>query len=253
MTENRTQVVPRFPEIPLQEFDADYRKAEIEHWSTLETVIPSFEAIADIGSPPGFNFFQGGRCTVLDIGCGIGTLAFLLAQKNPQARVTGVDLSEQSIAYANEHYAPQAANLSFQVGSVDDLSLNFEDIDMITCVGALHHFPDLNNALTQITRVLSSNGAFFLSDLNRENILAHFSAEELRYLDRVRQLPEKARDSRLRRQGYTKGAKMRRFLTLMSFQAAYTPAEVALALGPDYQFQGKMAGVNYLLVASRKS
>ena len=127
----------------------------------------------------------------------------------------------------------------------------FCDVDMITCVGALHHFPDLHSSIEQIMGALSPDGVFFLSDLNRENIHSFFSDEEIRYLDSIRKLPEKARNSRLHRQGYTRGEKMRRFLTLMSFNAAYTPAELADAFGGRYGFKGRMAGLNYIFAAYR--
>lgn len=247
-----TQIVPRFPELSLEEFDADYRQAEIENLDKLRNIIPEFESVAEMVPSMHFGYFTGEPVSVLDIGCGTGTLPFHLAQRNPAATVIGVDISEESIAYAREHYEPRAANLSYEVGSVEDLHGRFREIDMITCVGALHHFPDLDSAVHQITQTLGDDGAFFLSDLNRENIHAHFSAKELKYLDSVRRLPEKVRNNKLRRQGYTKGKKVRRFLTLMSFQAAYTPAEVSAALGLHYGFKGRMAGVDYVLVAYKR-
>jgi len=237
------------PELPSDEFDAEYRRAEIEHPAELEKMVPELEKALQMVSRTDFDFFEGGRRTVLDIGCGIGTLPFLLAKKNPNATVIGVDVSEESISYARAHYEPKAANLSYRVGSVENLSQLFNCIDMITCVGALHHFPDLERAVDQIMQTLNEDGAFLLSDLNRENIGSHFSDRELKYLDSVRKLPEKVRNNKLRRQGYIKGEKMRRFLTLMSFQAAYTPAEISQTFGLRYGFKGRMAGVNYLLVA----
>lgn len=242
-------VVSRMPEIPLDEFDADYRRAEIEHEADMEKMVPEFEQAAGTVPLPRFDIFSGGKRTALDVGCGIGTLPFYLARRNPNARVIGVDLSEASIAYANEHYAPQVSNLSYRVGSVEDLSEMLRDVDMITCVGAMHHFPSLESSVDQIMRTLSDDGIFFLSDLNRENIRTHFSDKELKFLDSVRKLPETARNNRLRRKGYTKGEKMRRFLSLMSFQAAYTPAEVAEVFGSRYGFKGRTASINYLLAA----
>ncbi len=235
------------PEIPLDEFDADYRVAEVEHQAELETMLPELKTAAEMLPLSGFDIFTGGRKVALDIGCGTGTLPFLLAKKYPNTRVIGVDFSEASIAYAKEHYQPQVANLSYQVGSVDDLSDMHQDIDMITCVGAMHHFPSLNSAIEQIMMTLKDDGAFFLSDLSRENIHTFFSDKEIKYLNSVRRLPEKIRNKKLRWQGYTKGEKMRRFLTLMSFQAAYTPAEVSKVLGSRYGFKGRVAGINYML------
>lgn len=237
------------PELSLDAFDAEYRRAEIEHPTELEKMVPELELAAELVPLTDFDFFKGGNKTALDIGCGTGTLPFLLAKKNPNATVIGVDVSEESIAYAKEHYAPRAANVSYHVGSVENLCQMFQSIDMITCVGAMHHFPSLDSAVHQIMQTLNAEGAFFLSDLNRENIRSHFSDKELKYLNRVRKLPEKARNNKLRRQGYTEGKKMRRFLTLMSFQAAYTPAEISHAFGSRYGFKGRMSGVNYLLVA----
>jgi len=245
-------LIPRIPEIALEDFDSDYRHAEIEHRHELEKMVPEIEKAARNAPLTQFDFFDGGQRTALDIGCGIGTLPFLLARRNPNANVIGVDFSEESIAYAKRHYAPQVTNLSFHVGSVDDLSRLFREIDMITCIGALHHFPSLHTAVQQIMETLTDDGAFFLSDLNRANIHAHFSEQELAYLDEVRRLPEQARAEKLRCDGYTEGRKMRRFLTLMSFQAAYTPAEIAAALGSRYAFRGGMAEINYLLVAYKK-
>jgi 2-polyprenyl-3-methyl-5-hydroxy-6-metoxy-1,4-benzoquinol methylase len=241
--------IPRMPELPSDEFDAEYRRAEVEHPTELEKMIPEFENAVEMAPLIDFDFFEGGRRTVLDIGCGIGTLPFLLAKRNLNATVIGVDISEESISHARAHYEPKAANLSYHVGSVENLSQMFQGVDMITCVGALHHFPRLDCAVDQIMQTLNEDGAFLLSDLNRENVRSYFSDKELRYLDSVRKLPEKVRNNKLHRQGYTKGEKMRRFLTLMSFQAAYTPAEISQALGSRYGFKGRIAGVNYLLVA----
>jgi len=38
----------------------------------------------------------------------------------------------------------------------------------------------------------------------------------------------------------------------MSFQAAYTPAEVSAALGLRYGFKGRMAGVDYVLAVYKR-
>lgn len=245
--------IPRIAEIPLDEFDADYRRAEIEHSAELETAVVELEIAARATDLAACDLFAGAHRTLLDVGCGIGTLPYLFAQKNPDATVIGVDINADSIAYAREHYERQAANLSYRIGSVEDLGERFRDVDLVTCVGALHHFPNLRTALDQIMGVLADDGAFLLSDLNRENILTHFSADELKRLDAIRQLDDKPRYNRLKREGYLTGKKMRRLLTLMSFQAAYTPAEIARTLGPGYAFKGRMSGLNYILAAYRKT
>ncbi|MGI9342148.1 MAG: class I SAM-dependent methyltransferase [Gammaproteobacteria bacterium] len=249
----KAALVPRIPEIALAEFDADYRRAEIEHSAELETTVVELENAARAADMPACDLFTGAHRTLLDVGCGIGTVPFLFARNHPDATVIGVDINADSIAYAREHYGPQAANLSYQTGRVEDLGEHFRNVDLVICVGALHHFPDLRRALDQIMGVLADDGMFLLSDLNRENIHAHFSADELKRIDAIRKLADKPRYNRLKRQGYLTGKKMRRLLTLMSFQAAYTPAEIAQTLGSAYAFKGRMSGLNYILAAYRKT
>jgi hypothetical protein len=50
-------VIPRMPELPLDEFDAEYRQAEIEHPAELETMIAELETAAGMVPLTGLDFF----------------------------------------------------------------------------------------------------------------------------------------------------------------------------------------------------
>src|SRR5258708_37131931 len=77
---------------------------------------------------------------VLDIGCGGGYLARLLAAAvTPGGQVTGLDSSGPAISYARRR-APD--NCSFAVGVAQDLQLADRSFDGLTCTLAVHHIPE---------------------------------------------------------------------------------------------------------------
>jgi len=75
--------------------------------------------------------------SVLDIACGEGYGAHLLAEK--AKKVVGIDINKESIEHANKKY--QKSNLKFQIGSAEkipvagkhlfDVVVSFETIELI--------------------------------------------------------------------------------------------------------------------------
>jgi ubiquinone/menaquinone biosynthesis C-methylase UbiE len=102
---------------------------------------------------------------VLDIGCGGGYLARLLAAAvAPGGRVTGLDTSAPAISYARRR-AP--ANCSFTVGAAQDLDLPDRSFDVVTSTLAVHHIPRAvrQDAFGQMYRVLRPGGTLLIADL----------------------------------------------------------------------------------------
>jgi ubiquinone biosynthesis O-methyltransferase len=95
---------------------------------------------------------------VLDIGCGNGAIAALLAEKG--AAVTGIDLSETGIALA------RAANptLRYEVASVyDDLHARFGSFDRVVALEVIEHLFDPRTFLRRAFDVLKPGGRLVLS------------------------------------------------------------------------------------------
>lgn len=72
---------------------------------------------------------------VLDFGCGLGTLAALVANAYPHATVEGFDVSQQSILKAKD-LASQTGNLTFRCRQ--DVSRKY---DVILAANVFHHIP----------------------------------------------------------------------------------------------------------------
>ena len=101
---------------------------------------------------------------ILDIGCGEGYGAFLLART--ARRVLGVDRAEIAIEHARLRY--RRANLEYQTADGARLPEG-ETFDLITCFEVIEHIPeDEQHALLgQVTRLLSENGIFLISTPNK--------------------------------------------------------------------------------------
>ncbi|MHC4270454.1 MAG: class I SAM-dependent methyltransferase [Planctomycetota bacterium] len=70
--------------------------------------------------------------SILDYGCGVGHGSKILSEI-PHSHITGVDISQESIEYAREHYS--AENISYQIGN------DGRDYDYIIARGVFEHMP----------------------------------------------------------------------------------------------------------------
>lgn len=100
---------------------------------------------------------------VLDAGCGTGVGSEYIAHLNPQALITGIDLSDRAIATARERCRRSGAkNVTFQTLSLYDVADLNQQFDWINCVGVLHHLPDPIRGLQSLASVLAPGGIFHI-------------------------------------------------------------------------------------------
>ena len=102
---------------------------------------------------------------VLDLGCGSGYLTFPMAKENPEANILGLDIVTKTL----ENNAAQAKkdflyNLEFKSYDGFKFPCADESFDLIVTRYALHHFPDIEQSMKEIARVLTPGGKVFISD-----------------------------------------------------------------------------------------
>jgi ubiquinone/menaquinone biosynthesis C-methylase UbiE len=102
---------------------------------------------------------------VLDVGCGTGYGAFLLASV-AGGRVVGLEIDAPALAYAQETYPH--SQLHFQVG--DALALPFApaSFDFVFSAQVIEHVANPQAFLAEIRRVLSPNGLCLIATPNRQ-------------------------------------------------------------------------------------
>ena len=105
--------------------------------------------------------------TVLDVGCGTGTLALEARSRvGITGRVYGIDPSRQMIAYARRKAVGRSLSVDFQLGVVEHLSFPDLSFDVVLCTWMIHHLPTDNKrqGLSEMARVLKPGGRLLLVD-----------------------------------------------------------------------------------------
>ncbi|HEY5658536.1 MAG TPA: class I SAM-dependent methyltransferase [Myxococcota bacterium] len=124
-------------------------------------------------------FEIGARGRMLDIGTGPGQIPLLVCARDPDARVTGVDLSEKMLRHARAARAasPFAERLAYRLSDAKALDFPDAHFDTVYSNTILHHIPDPAPFLREARRVLRPGGALLIRDLFRPDTLER--AEEL--------------------------------------------------------------------------
>ena len=102
---------------------------------------------------------------VLDLGCAGGFMAEALAWRG--AEVTGIDPAGKAIEAARVHAAQEQLDISYDIGTGEDLPYADAAFDAVVCVDVLEHVRDLRRVLSETARVLRPGGRFFFDTINR--------------------------------------------------------------------------------------
>ena len=98
-----------------------------------------------------------GAKRVLDLGCGEGQIARLVAGAGAE-RVVGVDTSTAQLAEA----ARRGGGVAYTRASAGALPLAVRSFDAVVTCLVLEHLPDLDGALDEVARVLRPGGRFVI-------------------------------------------------------------------------------------------
>ena len=102
---------------------------------------------------------------IADVGCGNGNLIDCLLKIYPDSKITGIDMSEESLVTARSRFE-NMKNIGFQVGSLTQLPLSDDSLDLVTCTEVLEHsFPEsFFGSFHEVRRVLR-NGGYYLASV----------------------------------------------------------------------------------------
>jgi ubiquinone/menaquinone biosynthesis C-methylase UbiE len=103
---------------------------------------------------------------VLDVGCGPGHFARMLAEAvRQEGSVIGIDAAPEMIEYANRK-ARRIPNCAFQVGTVESLPFPDGSFDVVVSTLMVHHLPEEGRAdvVREMRRVLRPGGTLLLAD-----------------------------------------------------------------------------------------
>lgn len=106
---------------------------------------------------------------ILDMATGTGDVALKLADRYPEAAITGVDLSEGMLAVARGKAAQKGVQARISFSQADCLNLPFleETFDILTIAYGVRNFENLKKGFSEFFRVLRPGGICLIIELSR--------------------------------------------------------------------------------------
>ena len=116
---------------------------------------------------------------VIDVGCGTGWLARLLAEQVREGRVVGTDISDEMIRRARDHYA-EVENAMFVIGGADEIPWDAGFFTRAISVESSYYWPNPLAGLREMLRVLRDGcSAWILINYYRDNPHCHHWSDEI--------------------------------------------------------------------------
>ena len=96
---------------------------------------------------------------VLEAGCGVGAQTVTLAQNSPEAHITSVDISTESLAAAKDRVGRAGlGNVTFRQADIFDLPFPAASFDHVFVCFVLEHLRDPVGALSRLRAMLKPGG-----------------------------------------------------------------------------------------------
>jgi ubiquinone/menaquinone biosynthesis C-methylase UbiE len=110
---------------------------------------------------------------ILDAGCGPGTYGIMLAQEGNT--VVGVEISPSAVRIAKGRADRKDVKFCPVVGDLEEIPFDDNTFDICFSGWVLHHFPDVDTVISEISRVLKPGAKLALAEPNESNPAVRFS------------------------------------------------------------------------------
>jgi SAM-dependent methyltransferase len=115
---------------------------------------------------------------VLEAGCGIGAQTVILSKNSPKAKITSIDISEESLNLAKERAARDGVtNVEFRVENIFDLPFEDDSFDHVFVCFVLEHLKEPVKALASLRRVLKTGGTITVIEGDHGSCFFHPETE----------------------------------------------------------------------------
>jgi malonyl-CoA O-methyltransferase len=148
---------PRESSVPLREIVQHFNDAAADDENFPSTIDPRIYHVQLILEY--FGDLNGKR--VLDVGCGKGRFARVLAERHPQASLVGFDLAEAMLRHV-------PAAVSACAGSMTELPFPSGAFDCAFATESLEHAVQIDVAVAEMCRVVRPGGRIVIIDKNME-------------------------------------------------------------------------------------
>ncbi|HSO25555.1 MAG TPA: methyltransferase domain-containing protein [Methanobacteriaceae archaeon] len=154
----------------MKDYVHGYSKKESER---LEDQADTLSAILhhDTQFPPGSK--------ILEAGCGVGAQTIILAKNSPEAKITSIDISEESLITAKNLIDKEGIkNVQFKQADIMDLPFGKESFDHIFVCFVLEHVLDPVMALKELKKYLKKGGSITVIEGDHGSCYFHPESNE---------------------------------------------------------------------------
>ena len=145
--------------------------------SEMEKMVPSYDSYmrkVTLGreralreTTVGLAQVKPGDC-VLEVGCGTGTLTLAAKRRaGPSGEAFGIDVIPGMIELSQRKAAQANEDVTFQLGSIDDIPFSANQFDVVMCSFMIFHMSEntRRRGIAEIYRVLKPQGRLLVLDL----------------------------------------------------------------------------------------
>ena len=116
--------------------------------------------------------------TILDVGCGWGSLSLYLAQKYPKSKITGVSNSNSQRTFIEKvAYERGLQNLKIITKDINSFDTN-EKFDRVISIEMFEHTKNSKKLMNSINKWLNSDGLFFMHVFAHKDNPYYFDTEQ---------------------------------------------------------------------------
>lgn len=140
-----------------EEMEAGYKKKDF--------IQAKYDFVDEMMKLGGIDQDIGKEVKVLDVGCGVGgTSRYLAKNLGPKAEVTGITLSPNQVARAEELAVEQnVPNAKFAVMNALEMDFPDNSFDIVWACESGEHMPDKKKYIEEMMRVLKPGGKFVMA------------------------------------------------------------------------------------------
>jgi SAM-dependent methyltransferase len=115
---------------------------------------------------------------VLEAGCGVGSQTIFLAEGSPDAYITAIDISRESLTVARRRVSAAGfSNVTFEHGDIFDLSYGPELFDHVFVCFVLEHLPNPVKALVALKTMIRKGGTITVVEGDHGSVYFHPDSE----------------------------------------------------------------------------
>ncbi|KAF5089127.1 Ubiquinone/menaquinone biosynthesis C-methyltransferase UbiE [anaerobic digester metagenome] len=116
---------------------------------------------------------------VLEAGCGVGAQTIALAKNSPEAEITSIDISRESLSHAESLIRSEGiSNVNFKQADIINLPFPENSFDHVFVCFVLEHLQNPEVALQSLKRVLKRGGSITVIEGDHGSCYFHPETEE---------------------------------------------------------------------------